>query len=175
MTVHDQHTSLDQEHTSLDQHASLDQSAENADLTTDPAVDTHDHSLHEAEYQAPSEPVHSDVASEPAHADVPAAAEPSAEPSSEKALFADDELSSLQSRWADVQAVFVDDPRDCVQKADGLVSDVVQQITSSFSQARAKLEEQWARGEDASTEDLRVALTRYREFFQRLLAVSGKT
>ena len=86
-------------------------------------------------------------------------------------LFATDELAGLRARWDNVQAGFVDDPRECVHKADSLVSDVVDQLTSSFSAARARLEEQWARGEQASTEDLRVALTQYREFFQRLLAV----
>jgi hypothetical protein len=166
--------------TTHEQQTDVDYSTEMTDLTTEPAVETHDHSLRQAEFQAPGEPAHTEVrpdAQADLRTDVPVNAEPSAEPSSEKekALFADDELASLQSRWADVQAVFVDDPRDCVQKADGLVSDVVQQITTSFSQARAKLEEQWARGEDASTEDLRVALKRYREFFQRLLAVSGNT
>jgi hypothetical protein len=93
------------------------------------------------------------------------------EPSTERSLFADDELAGLSARWDNVQAGFVDDPRECVQKADGLVSDVVNQLTAGFSDARARLEEQWARGEEASTEDLRVALKRYREFFQRLLAV----
>jgi hypothetical protein len=92
-------------------------------------------------------------------------------PSTEKSLFAEDELSGLRSRWDDVQSGFVDDPRECVQKADGLVSDVVDQLTAGFSEARSRLEAQWARGEQASTEDLRVALKRYREFFQRLLAV----
>lgn len=86
-------------------------------------------------------------------------------------LFADDELADLRGRWASVQAAFVDDPKDCVQKADGLVSDLVDQLTSGFARARTRLEEQWARGEEASTEDLRVALMHYREFFQRLLAV----
>ena len=86
-------------------------------------------------------------------------------------LFADDEMVGLRARWDSVQASFVDDPKECVQKADGLVSDVVDQLTSSFSHARSRLEEQWARGEDASTEDLRIALKRYREFFDRLLAV----
>jgi hypothetical protein len=89
----------------------------------------------------------------------------------QESLFDDDQLSGLKSRWTDVQAGFVDDPRECVQKADGLVSDVVDQLTSSFSQARSRLEEQWARGEKASTEDLRLALQRYRQFFERLLAV----
>ena len=86
-------------------------------------------------------------------------------------LFADDEMVGLRARWDSVQASFVDDPKECVQRADGLVSDVVDQLTSSFSHARSRLEEQWARGEEASTEDLRIALKRYREFFDRLLAV----
>jgi hypothetical protein len=93
------------------------------------------------------------------------------ERSADELLFADDDLSGLRSRWDDVQAAFVDDPTECVQKADALVAEVVQQLTAGFSEARSRLEAQWARGEDASTEDLRLALRRYREFFQRLLAV----
>jgi hypothetical protein len=91
--------------------------------------------------------------------------------STEDMLFAEEELADLRARWAGVQAAFVDDPKDCVQKADVLVSDLVEQLTNGFAQARSRLEEQWARGEQASTEDLRVALMHYREFFERLLAV----
>jgi hypothetical protein len=91
--------------------------------------------------------------------------------SAEKMLFADGELSGMRNRWTEVQSAFVDDPRDCVQKADGLVADVVDKLTAGFSQARSRLEEQWDRGEEVSTEDLRIALKRYREFFERLLAV----
>ena len=91
--------------------------------------------------------------------------------SGEQVLFADGELSGLRSRWTDVQSAFVDDPRDCVQKADGLVADVVDKLSAGFSEARSRLEEQWDRGEEVSTEDLRIALKRYREFFERLLAV----
>jgi hypothetical protein len=86
-------------------------------------------------------------------------------------LFVVDDLSGLKARWTEVQAAFVDDPRECVQKADGLVSDVVDKLTAGFAQARSRLEEQWDRGEEVSTEDLRIALKRYREFFERLLAV----
>ena len=86
-------------------------------------------------------------------------------------LFGDHELSQFHSRWTEVQAAFVDDPRDCVQKADGLVADVVDKLTAGFGQARSRLEEQWSRGEEVSTEDLRIALKRYRDFFERLLAV----
>jgi hypothetical protein len=97
--------------------------------------------------------------------------ETTAADSSNQALFGDRELSDFHSRWTEVQAAFVDDPRDCVQKADGLVADVVDRLTSGFGQARSRLEEQWSRGEQVSTEDLRIALQRYRDFFERLLAV----
>lgn len=86
-------------------------------------------------------------------------------------LFVGGELSDFHSRWTDVQSAFVDDPRDCVQKADALVADVVDRLTMGFAQVRARLEEQWDQGEQVSTEDLRIALKRYRDFFDRLLAV----
>lgn len=92
------------------------------------------------------------------------------QPSDGELLFAADN-SGLRARWDDIQSVFVDDPADCVQKADALVAEVVDQLTAAFSEARSRLEAQWARGEQASTEDLRLALQRYREFFRRLLAV----
>jgi hypothetical protein len=107
------------------------------------------------------------------HAEAPEPAAPSAkhESSTDEELFAGDDLAELRARWAGVQAAFVDDPKDCVQKADVLVSDLVEQLTTGFAQARSRLEEQWSRGEEASTEDLRLALMHYREFFERLLAV----
>lgn len=89
----------------------------------------------------------------------------------DRALFDDSELQSFRGRWEQVQSDFVDEPREAVQKADDLVSDLVERLTSGFSQTRSGLEEQWKKGEEASTEDLRVALTRYRAFFQRLLKV----
>jgi hypothetical protein len=126
---------------------------------------------------APAQPAPITATDEPSAAPVepPTAAMASStrepETSTDKSLFAGNDLSSLRSRWDDVQAGFVDDPKDCVQKADSLVADVVQQLTAGFSDARSRLEEQWARGEEASTEDLRQALMRYRQFFERLLAV----
>ena len=89
----------------------------------------------------------------------------------ERVLFDDSELQSYRGRWEQVQSDFVDEPREAVQKADDLVSDLVKKLTSGFAQTRSGLEEQWKKGEEASTEDLRVALTRYRAFFQRLLKV----
>jgi hypothetical protein len=99
---------------------------------------------------------------------VPQSAE--VQPPADELLFTAD-TSGLRSRWDDIQAAFVDDPADCVQKADTLVTEVVEQLTTAFSEARWRLEAQRARGEQASTEDLRLALQRYRGFFQRLLAV----
>jgi hypothetical protein len=125
----------------------------------------------EAESTRGSEPVESEVPTtnlEPREETVDSTESPG---SGGQLLFADGELSGLRSRWTEVQSAFVDDPRDCVQKADGLVADVVEKLTAGFSQARSRLEEQWDRGEDVSTEDLRIALKRYRDFFERLLAV----
>lgn len=86
-------------------------------------------------------------------------------------LFSDNDHSDLRARWTEVQSAFVDDPRECVQKADRLVTDLVEKVTAGFGEARSRLEGQWARGEEVSTEDLRVALRRYRDFFERLLTV----
>jgi hypothetical protein len=85
-------------------------------------------------------------------------------------LFERDESSGYQSRWETIQTNFVDDPRRTVEEADELVAEVMRQLAESFAAERERLESQWGRGEDVSTEDLRVALQRYRSFFQRLLA-----
>ena len=84
-------------------------------------------------------------------------------------LFAAEEGDRLRGEWESVQAAFVDDPRAAVQRADALVSEVVQNLTESFTTAQSRLEQQWSQGEDVSTEDLRQALHRYRSFFERLL------
>ena len=73
-------------------------------------------------------------------------------------------------RWQEIQASFVDEPRTSVEQADALVADLMQRLAAGFSDERRRLEGQWDRGDDVSTENLRVALTRYRSFFDRLLA-----
>ena len=45
-----------------------------------------------------------------------------------------------------------------------------QSETQTFRHERENLESQWSRGDNVSTEDLRVGLQRYRSFFERLLA-----
>jgi hypothetical protein len=91
-------------------------------------------------------------------------------PAEPNPLFPDDELHNFRERWDQVQTSFVDEPRQAVEQADSLVANVVKRIAEQFSAERTTLEQQWAQGDNVSTEDLRQALRRYRSFFDRLLA-----
>jgi hypothetical protein len=84
-------------------------------------------------------------------------------------LLADEELDAFRGRWDAVQVRFVDEPRGSVQQADALVAELMQRLAQTFSDERTSLESQWEQGADVSTEDLRVAMQRYRSFFDRLL------
>ncbi|MFG2140117.1 hypothetical protein [Streptomyces sp. NPDC048650] len=79
------------------------------------------------------------------------------------------EQSEFRTRWQRIQSEFVDDPRNAVGAADTLVAEVMQALATTFSEHKSGLESQWHRGEEVATEDLRVALQRYRSFFNRLL------
>jgi hypothetical protein len=70
-----------------------------------------------------------------------------------------------------VQAGFVDEPRRAVEDADNLVASLMKKLAEGFANERGRLEKQWDRGDNVSTEDLRIALQRYRSFFDRLLNV----
>ena len=86
-------------------------------------------------------------------------------------LFPNNELEDLRSRWSNIQTAFVDEPRSAVEQADGLVAAAMKRLAEIFAQERSNLEQQWGRGDNVSTEDLRIALQRYRSFFQRLLSI----
>ena len=86
-------------------------------------------------------------------------------------LFPENEAGELRRRWDSVQASFVDEPRRAVEQADELVANAMKRLAETFASERAALESQWDRGDSVSTEDLRLALQRYRSFFGRLLAV----
>jgi hypothetical protein len=66
---------------------------------------------------------------------------------------------------------FVDQPRKAVEDADALVSATMSRLAEIFSAERQKLERQWEKNENISTEDLRLTLQRYRSFFGRLLSI----
>ena len=85
-------------------------------------------------------------------------------------LLEDDELQSMTMRWKDIQAEFVDEPKEAVKEADALVAELMQRLATMFATERAELEHRWAGGDQVSTEDLRQGLRRYRSFFERLLA-----
>lgn len=86
-------------------------------------------------------------------------------------LLAAEHADPLRSQWDAIQTAFVDEPRRAVEDADHLVAQAMARLAETFAQERANLEQQWGRGQEASTEDLRQALRRYRSFFQRLLTV----
>jgi hypothetical protein len=85
-------------------------------------------------------------------------------------LFEASDRDRFGESWTSIQAAFVDDPRDAVKEADTLVAELMQRLAETFSAERSRLESQWDNDEDVSTEDLRVALQRYRSFFDRLLS-----
>jgi hypothetical protein len=86
-------------------------------------------------------------------------------------LFTGDEAEGFRQRWNGIQTAFVDEPRRAVQDADALVAEIMKRLADVFARERGTLEQQWDRGDNVTTEDLRVALQRYRSFFGRLLAV----
>jgi hypothetical protein len=86
-------------------------------------------------------------------------------------LFSDETERELRTQWHEIQTGFVDEPRRAVERADELVAWLMQQLAQSFSNQRNSLERQWEQAEKISTEDLRLALRRYRSFFERLLSI----
>ncbi len=86
-------------------------------------------------------------------------------------LLDEPDAESFRQRWKRCQTTFVDEPRASVQSADELVAEVMQTVAARFVATRESLESHWDSGDNVSTEDLRLALQKYREFFNRLLAV----
>ena len=86
-------------------------------------------------------------------------------------LFANDELSGYRTRWSAIQTGFVDEPRRAVEEADTLVAELMKRLAEGFADERRQLEAHWERSDQVSTEDLRIAMRRYRSFFERLLSV----
>jgi hypothetical protein len=135
--------------------------------------------------EPPAAPAEPDVASPEYDTAVPAdvapvgAVEPADEPEPVAATataFAEDDTAAPDrghdwvDRWTEIQVGFVDDPRQTIEAADALVGEVLDEVMATFTTERARLEGQWRSGSEPSTEDLRLALQRYRSFFDRLVA-----
>jgi len=112
-----------------------------------------------------------EAAREPAPVELRGPAGTAMKPEEKVELLAASEAQQLRSRWEKIQTGFVDEPRKAVQDADALVAQATKQLADSFSRERTKLEKEWDRGDNVSTENLRIALRRYRSFFERLLAM----
>ncbi len=87
------------------------------------------------------------------------------------ALFSPQETKDFRAQWDTLQVGFVDEPRQAVQQADKLVDITMKRLGEMFATERARLEGQLDQGDTVSTEDLRLALRRYRSFFGRLLSM----
>jgi hypothetical protein len=86
-------------------------------------------------------------------------------------LFSAGEAEDFRQQWNRIQGAFVDEPRQAVEDADRLIAQTMKRLAEVFADERQKLEHQWDQGDNVSTEELRVALRRYRSFFSRLLRV----
>jgi hypothetical protein len=101
---------------------------------------------------------------EPAAADAAEAVAP-APPAT---LLASLDATDVRSRFLDIQAGFVDEPRQAVEEAGRFVEELVQQVIQALQAQRGQLHGVAAEG---STEDLRLALRGYRQFVDRLLGL----
>jgi hypothetical protein len=86
-------------------------------------------------------------------------------------LFTQEATADFRSRWDLVQRSFVDNPQEAVHAGDELVAQVIASLTETFSSQRSELENELNQTDQSSTENLRLALRRYRSFFERLLAI----
>jgi hypothetical protein len=90
-----------------------------------------------------------------------------------EALFEEAEAKKFRTQWLNIQNKFVDNPRESVREANELVASVLKSVTMGFHNRRSALEKEWNSGSKVSTEDLRLALKRYRSFFDRLLTLES--
>lgn len=93
------------------------------------------------------------------------------QPQAPQSVLPKQETDQLRERWNIIQTAFIDEPRRSVKDADALVASATKQITDAFANQRSQLEKQWSRGDQVSTEELRLTLQQYRSFFSRLLSI----
>jgi hypothetical protein len=83
------------------------------------------------------------------------------------AVLSPDDARTFQVRWETIQGTFIDDPHAATEQADALVGEVMDQLASLRTEYLRQL--RGAIGDGSDTEAMRVALQRYRAFFQMLL------
>ncbi|MEV5896852.1 hypothetical protein [Nonomuraea fuscirosea] len=112
---------------------------------------------------------------DPVHAGQAAPGEVPAHAAPEEIVLFEQDPTQVQARWRDLQASFVDDPGEAVQRADGLVGEVVDALTSALNNRTGALRDRWKDAGGGDTEQLRLALREYRTVLERLLALSGQS
>jgi hypothetical protein len=78
------------------------------------------------------------------------------------------DVAGFRNRFLDIQAGFVDEPRQAVEEAGRFVDDLVRQVADALQTQRGQLA-----GAEGSTEDLRLTLRAYRQFVDRLLGLAN--
>jgi hypothetical protein len=101
---------------------------------------------------------------------MPSGEQTGAENGRQERLVPEDHAASYGSRWDAVKGTFVDEPREAVAQADALVGELLDELETLFREQRRSIEH-GLDADETSTEDLRMALRRYRSFFERLLSV----
>jgi hypothetical protein len=152
----------------IDREAALNEQDEQQRLSTADMAAVEQRDLGQArlkDIEADAVPVEAEAQSAPATPEHESAEAPPVQ------LLNADATQTFRSRWTSIQTGFVDEPRRAVEQADSLVAEVMQHLAKTFADERTKLEGQWGRGDNVSTEELRVALQRYRSFFDRLLSM----
>ncbi|MET8121695.1 hypothetical protein [Micromonospora sp. NPDC005189] len=84
------------------------------------------------------------------------------------ALLDADTAQAFRDRWRDVQLRFVDDPQGAAAEAQALVEEAIQALASALAAQKTTLGG-WQDAGSADTEQLRVAVRRYRDFLDRVL------
>ncbi|WP_406105552.1 hypothetical protein [Micromonospora globbae] len=95
----------------------------------------------------------------------PAGSTVAAEPAS---LFDARTAQTFRDRWRDVQLRFVDDPRAAAGEAEALVEEAIEALSAALAAQKDTLGG-WQEAGSADTEELRMAVRRYRDFLDRVL------
>jgi len=110
----------------------------------------------------------SEVTKSPEHKDAKRAPENQAPVAARPRLFEDQDVTRFREQWRELQSGFVDEPRGAVREADTLVSQMMDALTAQLTEQKRALQ---GESDARDTEQLRVALQRYRSLFDQMLQV----